>query len=81
MNDWLLEIMKCPLSGERLTIADAELVDRLRQQQRDHQLLSHKGIPIADPFDSGLVNQSRTYFFRIADGIPTLLPDEAVALS
>ena len=80
MNDWLLEIMKCPLSGERLVIADASLVDGLRTKQRNHQLFSHKGIPIDDGFEGGLINQSQTFFYRIADGIPTLLPDEAIGL-
>ena len=80
MNDWLLEILRCPISGEKLHAADGELVLRLRKQRETGELFSHKGIPLEEPFEGGLVNESRTYFYRIADGIPTLLPDEAVGI-
>lgn len=80
MNDWLLEIMKCPLSGEKLSAADAATVQRVGAQQRSGQLYSHKGLLIEQTFDAGLVNHSQTYFYRVSDGIPTLLPDEAVSI-
>lgn len=81
MNDWLVDVLRCPISGEKLRAADAALVERLRQQMQNAELFSHKGIPLEEPFEGGLVNESATYFYRIADGIPTLLPDEAISLS
>jgi uncharacterized protein YbaR (Trm112 family) len=80
MNDWLMEILRCPISGEKLHRADAPLVERLRARQQSADLFSHKGIAVEQPFEAGLVNQSATYFYRVADDIPTLLPDEAIAL-
>lgn len=80
MNAWLLEIIKCPITGQKLRVADPALVESLVARQRTGELFSHKGIPIAEPFESGLVNESADYFYRVADDIPTLLADEAVAL-
>lgn len=80
MNDWLVEILRCPISGEKLRAADAAEVERLRGQREKGELFSHKGIPLEEPFEGGLVNESATYFYRVADDIPTLLPDEAVSL-
>lgn len=81
MNDWLLEIIKCPLSGEKLRVADPELVSQLRARQQAGDLLSHKGLPLQEAFDGGLTNQSATYFYCISNNIPSLLPDEAILLS
>lgn len=80
MNDWLLDIMKCPLSGEKLRVAEPGLVSKLRARQQAGDLHSHKGLPIQETFDGGLTNQSATYFYYIADNIPSLLPDEAIFL-
>ncbi len=80
MNDWLLQIIRCPITGQPLQAASSELVDRLREKSQAGQLLSHKGIAINHEFDAGLVNQAQTYFYRIQDGIPSLLPDEAISL-
>jgi uncharacterized protein YbaR (Trm112 family) len=81
MNDWLVEILRCPISREKLHAADGQLVERLRKQMQAGELFSHKGIPLDEPFESGLVNESSSYFYRVTDDIPTLLPDEAIALT
>ena len=80
MHSWLIEILQCPLTGERLCVADSADIARLQQLQRAKQLYSHKGIPLDQAFDSGLVNQSRTRFYLVSNEIASLLPDEAVAL-
>jgi hypothetical protein len=56
MNEWLLQIIRCPITGQPLQLADAELVSQLRSQRSSGQLFSHKGIPIEDDFDSGLLS-------------------------
>ena len=80
MNDWLLKIIRCPITGQPLEVAGSEIVEKLRSQSQAGQLASHKGIVIDQPFDAGLVDQSHTYFYRIQDGIPSLLPDEAIRI-
>lgn len=80
MNDWLLDILVCPLSREKLLIAEPALVEQLVVKQKAGQLFSHKGIKIEQTFDSGLVNQSHTRFYPISNSIPSLLPDEAISL-
>lgn len=80
MNDWLLNIIRCPITGRALEIASPEMVARLREQAQAGQLFSHKGIALDQAFEGGLVDQSHAFFYRIQDGIPSLLPDEAVSL-
>ncbi len=69
MNDWLLNIIRCPITGRALELASEELVNKLREQSRAGQLVSHKGIALAKDFEAGLVDQSKAYFYRIQDGI------------
>ncbi len=80
MNDWLLGIIRCPITSQPLQLAGTELVEQLRAKASSGNLLSHKGIAIQPGFDGGLVDQSQSYFYRIQDGIPSLLPDEAISL-
>lgn len=80
MNDWLLNILICPLSGEKLTFAASQLVEQLYAKQQAGQLFSHKGIKIEQAFDAGLVNQSCTRFYPMSNSIPSLLPDEAISI-
>lgn len=81
MNEWLLRIIRCPLTSQPLEMANPALVDKLLEQSQAGQLFSHKGIAVDAEFDAGLVDQTHTYFYRIRDGIPSLIPDEAVSLS
>ena len=80
MNDWLLQIIRCPITGQPLQLAGQALIDQLREKSRDGKLFSHKGIAIGQDFESGLIDQSQAFFYRIQDGIPSLLPDEAIGL-
>lgn len=80
MNDWLLSIIRCPITGQPLEVAKPEMVNLLRERAQAGQLFSHKAIAIDPAFEGGLVDHSQVYFYRIQDGIPSLLPDEAVSL-
>ena len=62
MNDWLLQIIRCPITGQPLQLAGQALIDQLREKSRDGKLFSHKGIAIGQDFESGLIDQSQAYF-------------------
>lgn len=79
MPTWVLDLIRCPITLEKLEIAPVELVERLRNSMRDGQLTNRLGTSVTDDFQSGLLNASRTWFYPIADEIPTLVPDEAIA--
>ena len=80
MNPWLLEIVQCPRCQEPLIPADQALIESLLVAFREHKLTNQLGILIEDEFESGLVNQSRTYFYPVRGGIPTLIAEEAITI-
>lgn len=80
MPTWLLQLVRCPITLENLDLAPAELVERLRGAVRDGKLTNRLGVAVSDDFQMGLVNASGTWFYPVADDIPTLVPDEAITV-
>lgn len=80
-DSWLLEIIRCPLTLESLTIAPTELINQLRSEQSAGRLFNRLGVPVSDEIQGGLVNASRSWFFANAGAITSLLPDQAIPLS
>jgi uncharacterized protein YbaR (Trm112 family) len=79
MPKWVLDLIRCPITLEKLEIAPVELVERLRISVRDGKLTNRLGTNVTDDFQSGLLNESKSWFYPVADDIPTLVPDEAIA--
>ena len=80
METWLLELIQCPITREPLSLADAELLQVLHPLLNESKLLNRQGVTVDEPFEAGLVNASRTWFYPVIQGIPTLVPDEAIPL-
>jgi len=76
----MLACIRCPITQEDLSLAENSVVERLRADQANGTLVGTLGIQVTETFDGGLVNQSGTYFYPIRDGIPCLVPGEAVAI-
>ena len=79
MPNWVLDLIRCPITLERLEVAPADLVERLRSSVRDGKLINRLGTNVSDDFQSGLLNESKSWFYPVIDEIPTLVPDEAIA--
>ena len=80
MPSWVLELIRCPITLQKLEIASVDLVERLRALLRDGKLMNRLGTNVTDDFQSGLLNESKSWFYPVIDDIPTLVPDEAIAL-
>ncbi len=80
MPSWVLELIRCPITLQKLEIASVDLVEQLRASLRDGKLMNRLGTNVTDDFQSGLLNESKSWFYPVVDDIPTLVPDEAIAL-
>ena len=82
LNQELIEMLMCPISRENVKPADAALIQQLNQRIEQKTLKNKAGEGISQKIEEGLVSAGTPqYFYIIRDGIPVMLPDEAIPLT
>lgn len=76
----LLEILVCPETKQRITLAEQPLIDKLNAEQKAGALKNRGGEPIHEPIDGGLIREDRQYLYPIISGIPVMLAEAAIPL-
>jgi uncharacterized protein YbaR (Trm112 family) len=80
MDRKLLDILACPATRQPLSLLEARGLDALNQAIAAGGVLRADGSPQREPLREALVTRDRKLGYRIDDGIPVLLVDEAIAL-
>jgi len=78
MKTEVLSLLRCPISGSSLAIADAGLVDSLNKQIEAGTLTNRQAIE--QPFESGLINENESLLFVVRGEIMVLVADQAIEL-
>ena len=78
--DWLLAVLRCPITYDPLRVAPNELVELLKDQARRGVLSNKLGRTISEVSTQGLVNASNTWFYEIREFISQLMPDDAIPI-
>jgi uncharacterized protein YbaR (Trm112 family) len=81
VSEALLEILLCPETRSRLTLADDRMMERLNAAIAARQLVNRGGDKLEKPLDGGLLRGDRTVLYPIVDGIPIMLLDESIPLA
>src|SRR5262245_8479019 len=81
IDPYLLEILVCPETKQRVVLADASLVEKLNRVREQGNLKSRDGQKVTDAFEAGLIREDRAYLYPIVDGIPKMLIESAIPLS
>lgn len=79
MDRKLLDILCCPASKQPLALLAAADLEALNRAIAAGGVTRADGSPQAEPLSEGLVTRDRRTAYRIDDGIPVLLADEAIA--
>jgi hypothetical protein len=80
LRDGILESLRCPVTGSRLSIANGDLIQRANEQIAAQRLQTRISERVIVPIDAGLVNADRTLLYRIDRGIISLLACDAIEL-
>ena len=76
----LLEILACPEDKTPVALAEQPLVDDLNKKIEAGEIKNRGGEVVENKMDGGLVREDGAYLYRIEDGIPIMLIDEAISL-
>lgn len=80
IDKFLLEILVCPESKQKVSLADDDLIAKLNQAVASGKLRNRAGEPVTERFDAALVREDGQVAFPVRDDIPVMLVDEGVPL-
>lgn len=81
MDRKLLDLLVSPDTRQSLSLLDSKGLDALNQAISAGAVSKADGSPLAQPLREVLVTRDRRQLFRVDDGIPVLLAEEAIATS
>ncbi len=81
INNQLLEILRCPQDQSSLSPADDDLIERTNRCITAGEVVNLAGQLVSQAIDGGLVRAAGDVMYLVVDGIPVMLPDEAIELS
>jgi len=68
----LLEILRCPSTGQTLSRAPDKLVWHLESERVAGRLMDDAGNPVVESFDRGLIREDGLAFYPVRRGIPVM---------
>lgn len=76
----LLNILRCPETHQKLTLAEAALVVKINDAIGTKRLCNRAGHAISEKIDGGLLREDGKFLYPIRGTLPIMLIDEAIAL-
>lgn len=78
MDKFLLDLLLCPETREKLTLAPTTLVDRLNAAVDAGTLKNRVGAVVRQRLDAALLRADGKFAYAVNDDIPNLILDEAI---
>lgn len=76
----ILELLRCPVTGSRLSYAKNEIVEQLNLQSQSGQLSDRSGQPINFTIDAALINADDSLLMPIRAGVVSMAAARAIAV-
>jgi uncharacterized protein YbaR (Trm112 family) len=80
LPEFVLNFLRCPQSGGQLILASEQCILDLTARARAGRLMNVLGRTISSISSQGLVSENGQWFYMMDDGIPCLLPDQAIRI-
>jgi uncharacterized protein YbaR (Trm112 family) len=80
LDKYLLDLLVCPDTKEKLALADAAQLGRLNRAIEEGTVKNKAGQPVRAVLTAALFRVDGRVAYPVQDNIPVLLPDEAITL-
>ena len=77
----LIQMLRCPLDGSELVIAEESLVRRVNEAIQQGNVRDRLDQKVTQTLDQGLLSTVARRLYAVRGGIPVLIGDEAIELS
>jgi uncharacterized protein YbaR (Trm112 family) len=81
IDDTLLSLVRCPIDGQALHVASADLTAALNRRIAERQLRDHVDAVVDEPLAGALVTSDGSRAYPVRECIPTLIPAESIPLT
>jgi len=78
MDKRLLDILCCPVSKVPVRLLSRPELEALNNAIGAGQVQSVAGTAVHEPMTEGVITTDRKVIYRVADGIPVMLPEEGI---
>lgn len=78
MDRKVIDLLCAPRTKQRLSLLDSKGLDALNRAIGAGTVTNLDGTLVDQPLREALLTQDRKQIFRVNDGIPVLLPEEAI---
>jgi uncharacterized protein YbaR (Trm112 family) len=80
LDDFLLEILVCPETKERVKPADDDTLGKLNDLVKKGRLKNRAGDAVKERMEAALVRDDGRFAYPVRDDIPVMLVDEGIPL-
>jgi len=83
MSPALTELLRCPVTGQRLALAPPKIIEILETQRRAGALHIGSAQPqwsSDEPIEAALLREDGQVCYLVQRGIPLLLPDHGISM-
>jgi uncharacterized protein YbaR (Trm112 family) len=80
IDNELLEILVCPESQQAVTLASAQILERLNSEIDAARLRNRGGDTVEQHIEEGLLREDGQVLYIIKDSIPVMLIDQSIKL-
>lgn len=78
MDRKVIDLLCAPRTGQRLSLLDSKGLDALNRAIGAGTVTNLEGSTLRQPLREALLTHDRRQIFQVNDGIPVLLPEEAI---
>ncbi|MFK7768343.1 MAG: Trm112 family protein [Mariniblastus sp.] len=77
----LMQLIRCPQTKSPLTQADDGLISDLNKKISSGDLVNQIGQSVAEPLESGFLNEDQSLILPVRGGIVILIADQAIPMN